>query len=430
VIGIQGIMSIHSALCIDDIIYKLFNVELVDAVSMKEYTKWACVCKIWRKEHSIFYTKCVHDAIEFKTVFLKEIAANRDISSLMRGMKKFIWNYNVQVVCVELMTRLISDDNNSEILETTGNQGMFLIEGVVGYVILENETENSDSIRALFHFSESSRITANNKISEALTEVDEVQDIIYSQIVDPGERAIFFEYDVMNGRIVNGDYCEDRLHETLRNRGIEIIFCIIEIMKTFRADQDICRIKIMCIECLKKLIGKRDYRVEMVSCGALQEIMVAIQSMTENVDVLTGTKMIAAMCDDNDEAHKLFLKENGLSFLIAICRKHKQQKYILHEVCLLIFELCRKNNMSVADTGVMDFLCYCVVEYNNKERFMYNVFRTLHSLTMNTQNRRRLKEINGDVILAQILAQTQDNVIPRKFIIPVVDRLKYTLFFS
>jgi len=420
----------HSALRIDDIISKLFNVGLVDAVSMKEYTKWACVCKIWRKEHSIFYTKCLTEAIQFKTVCFKKIIANRDISSLMRGMKQFIWNYNVQVVGIAFMTRLISNDNNFDILENIGNQDMFLIDGVFGYEIVENETENSDAIRALFHFSESARIAANNKISEALTEIDEVQDIIYSEILDLGERAIFFEYDVMNGRIVDGDYCEDRLHETVRNRGFEIIVCILETMKAFRADQDICRIKVMCIDCLRKLIGRHDYCVEMVSRGALQEIMVAIEDMTEDMDVLTGTKMIAAMCDDNEDAHKLFLKEKGLLFLITMCRKHKKQKYILHEVCLLIFQLCRQKNMSVADTGVMDFLCYCVVEYNNKERFMYNVFRTLHSLTTNTQNRQRLKEINGDIILAQILAQTEDNVIPRKFIVPVLDRLKYTLFFS
>ena len=95
-------MSMDSALRIDDIISKLFNVGLVDAVSMKEYTKWACVCKSWRKEHSIFYTTCLADAIQFKTVCLKEIAASRDLSSLMRGMKQFIWNYNVQVVSIAL----------------------------------------------------------------------------------------------------------------------------------------------------------------------------------------------------------------------------------------------------------------------------------------------------------------------------------------
>jgi len=126
-------------------------------VSMKEYTKWACVCKIWRKEHSIFYTNCLNEAIQFKTVCFKEIVANSDMSSLMRGMKQFIWNYNVQVVSIALMTRLISNDNNSDIVEIIRNQGMFLIDGVVGYVILENETENSDAIRA-YCVSDGSRI--------------------------------------------------------------------------------------------------------------------------------------------------------------------------------------------------------------------------------------------------------------------------------
>ena len=428
-IEIPFIMSMQIALRMDDIIAKIFNAGLVDANSMKEYTKWACVCKIWHKAHSVFYTKCVDEVLHFKTVCFKTIVENKDIYSAMRGMKRFIWDYNVQVISIEFMTRLILNENGGDMVGITGNQDILSSDGVFGYSIVENVTEDSDAIRALFHISESARVAANQEISAALTEIDEVQDIIYAGIVDAVERAVFFEYDVVNGRIVNGEYCEDKLHERVRNKGVEIIICILETMKTVCGDQDTRRVKVMCIDCLRKLIGRHDYCVEMVCHGALREIMVATESMTEDMDILTGVKMIAAMCDDNDDAQERFLKDNGLLFLIAICRKHKQQKYILHEVCLLIFQLCRRKNMSVADTGVMDFLCYCVVEYNNKERFMYNVFRTLHSLTKSTQNRQRLKEINGDVILAQILAQTEDNVIPRKFIVPVLDRLKYTLYF-
>jgi len=417
-------------LYMDDILANLFNAGCVDAKSMKEYTKWACVCKTWHKEHSIFHKKCLDEAFRFRTVCFKEIVANTDMSSLMRGMKQFIWNYDVQVVSIAFLTQLILNDNNTDMLGIMGHQDMFLIDGFFGYSVVENVTANSDSILTGFHFSESERLAANNKIHEALTEIDEVQDIIYSEIVDAAERAIFFEYDIMNGRIVDGEYCEDGLHETVRNKGVEIIVCILETMKSFRGDHDRCRIKVMCIDCLRKFIGRHDYRIEMVSCGALHEIKLAIESMTEGIDILTGIKMIAAMCDDNDNAKQLFLNDSGLLFLITVCRKHKQQKYILHEVCLLIFELCRRKNMSVADAGVMDFLCFCVVEYNNKERFMYNVFRTLHSLTTNTQNRQRLKKIDGDVILAHILDQTEDNVIPRKFIVPVLNRLKYTFFFS
>jgi hypothetical protein len=330
------------------------------------------------------------------------------------------------------LTRLVLSDEDVDMMSIVGHDDDFVDHGEFDFSVVESvmsleTTEHSDAIRELLEISEVARIDVRQKIEEALEEHDLIQDMVYNQIRDPIEKASLFEYGVQNESIVNEYYIEDQAHASVRGRSTEIVICILETMREIRGDQDTHRIKLMCIDCLRKMAGSRRYRMEMASRGALQEIMTAMKTMTESMDIVTGTKMLAAICDDNEDAKRTFLKNDGLVFLITICRRHKKQKYILHDVCLFIFQLCQGDNMCVVNTGVMDFLCYCIVEYNNKPRFMYNVFRTLHTLTNNIQNRQQLKRIQGNVVLAEILAQTEDATIPRSFIIPVLERLQYTL---
>jgi len=425
-----------------DVLQHLFGGLRADFENKLEYKKWSCVCKTWCRAHvqwCVFADAIVED---FKMQYLPVISANRDISAVIHVMTKYMWDYEIIFDCLILLAEwtlpvavaidmdglIDGDEEGGEGVIEEGGEGVMeeggvdvMEEGGVEDVVAETETETVSE--------ECDELELKQEINEKLQlSNDKVKDDIYEDAhidtkVDVFESLVHIDSEVKRvevGHVVDAG--------TLAEYN-KIVVMIVQVMKEFKiVYHGMLHMKVQCLQCLANLAALHQVRLEMGTRAFFHEIMSTIESIKVNVDIGRGVNVIMAACEGNDAAKQAFIDEGGFLFLAKLCRQCNESKYIDFDVCLLVFDLCKREGavvcMREVDSTVIGFLRNCAAKYVDIGRFMHNVSRTIQFVVTNTSNKKEFMKDGGMQVMETILAKYSDNPVVREFTSAALDNMR------
>jgi len=421
-----------------DVLQHLFGGLCADFKNKLEYEKWSCVCKTWRQAHVQWCAFAYAIVEDFKLQYLPIISANRDISAVIHVMTKYMWDYEIIFDCLILLAEWTLPvavaidmegliDGDEEVMEEGDEQGDeeggegVMEEGGVEDVVAETETETVNE--------ECNELELKQDINEKLQlSNDKVKDDIYEDShidtkVDVFESLVHIDSEVKRvevGHVVDAG--------TLVEYN-KIVVMIVQVMKEFKiVYHGMLHVKVQCLQCLANLAALHQVRLEMGTRAFFHEIMSTIQFIKVNVDIGRGVNVLMAACEGNDAAKQAFIDEGGFLFLAKLCRQCNESKYIDFDVCLLVFDLCKREGdvvcMREVDSAVIGFLRNCAAKYVDSSRFIHNVSRTIHFVVTNTPNKKEFMKDGGMQVMETVLAKYSDNPVVREFASAALDNMR------
>jgi len=432
-----------------DVLQHLFGRLSANFKNTLEYKKWSCVCRTWFQAERLWCAFAIEIIDDFKMQCLPVISASKNIPAVIHVMTKYMWDYETIIDCLALLIEWTSniegaicievgmgmlidgseeemEENDDEVMEENDDEVME--EGGVEDVVVETETqtikEEMDDLDK--QRKESEEINENLQLSN-----DQVKDDMYevadiNNKVDIFDSLVYIDSEVK--RVVAGHVLDAATLVEFNN----MVVMIVQVMKEFQiVYHNLVDVKILCLQCLANLAAFNEVRLEMGTRAFFHEIVSTIESIKINVDIGRGVNVLMAVCEGNDVAKQAFIDEGGFLFLAKLSRQCNESKYIDFDICLLVFDLCKREGdvlcMREINSAVIGFLCHCAAKYVDTSRFMHNVSRTIHFVVTNMSNKKELVKNGGMQVMETVLAKYSDNPVVREFISAALDNMRSTL---
>jgi len=125
----------------DELMWLILISSKVDLSIVKEYQKWACVCKTWSNAHGIWvdhkYKIALEEARFFADFTIDQCHAKRDTQSIVRGLAKNMWHDVSGISCMRKIQIFLSrtnefDSDDELIVDSDDDDGSVLIDDFIG----------------------------------------------------------------------------------------------------------------------------------------------------------------------------------------------------------------------------------------------------------------------------------------------------------
>jgi len=131
-------------------------------------------------------------------------------------------------------------------------------------------------------------------------------------------------------------------------------------------------LKIAYLKCLSNLAGFKEVRkYNMKSVPFLSGVMSATRSIHVKSQMLHGINVLMAACHNDQETKQTIVDLGGFTFISGMYRKCSTSKYVVFDLCVLVYELCRGKRLTdrvrMVDTTIINFLCSISQAYVNSE---------------------------------------------------------------
>jgi len=107
--------------------------------------------------------------------------------------------------------------------------------------------------------------------------------------------------------------------------------------------------------------------------------------------MLHGINVLMAVCHNDQKTKQKIVDHGGFLFVNDMYRKCSNSKYVVFDLCVLVYELCIKKRLTdsvrMVDINIIDFLCSISQLYLNSERFIHNVCKTIHTVCTKNENK-------------------------------------------
>jgi len=190
-------------------------------------------------------------------------------------------------------------------------------------------------------------------------------------------------------------------------------------------------VKFEFLKCLVNLAAFHDVRREMGTRFFFHEIMSTIESIKVNVDIGRGVNILMAVCgEDNNNAKQAFIDEDGFLFLAKLSTQCNETKYIDLDVCILVLDLCKRENdvvcMQVVESAVIGFLRKCAKNYVDGSCFMHNVSRLIHFIVTTKANKDEFVKDGSLQVMEDVLGKYSDNPVVHGFTSAALNTMRST----
>ena len=375
----------------------IFGMHDVDLQKYKEHRKWACVSKQWHEINEQWKSTVLDSARIFQESVLPSISIGEDLECLADTVRIYFWDYNIVNECVMVAWRRTKNHPVREkSLEINESQ-----------VVPKDLTIYDDEIISSRYFLFDGIIHSEAELEELEIIAKKQDDVwmfdenfmnIYDLSLDSAysgcrddQKNYFFETSVHEDNLVSLYPLGYRIDKETRWGYTTLLSAFTDTISLDYKGCDNSNLKIAYLKCLSNLAGFKQVRKYMKSLSFLSGIMSATRSISVKSQMLHGINVLMAVCHDDQKTKQKIVDHGGFLFVNDMYRKCSNSKYVVFDLCVLVYELCIKKRLTdsvrMVDINIIDFLCSISQLYLNSERFIHNVCKTIHTVCTKNENK-------------------------------------------